>query len=162
MNGRQWALGPKTTVAEPPFRNEFWNHFEEGIYVDVVSGEPLFSSRDKFDSGCSWPSFTRPITENNIEQAVDRSHGMIRTGVRSKKADSHLGHVFPDGPGPDGLQYCINIQPFGELIHPPPPFCALALRYSNWMSNYFHNAIIQYRICSAREKWDHTWSPTSL
>ncbi|QKG83569.1 peptide-methionine (R)-S-oxide reductase MsrB [Kroppenstedtia pulmonis] len=93
---------------EPPFRNEFWNHDEEGIYVDIVSGEPLFSSRDKFDSGCGWPSFTKPLREENIVEKDDRSFNMIRTEVRSKEADSHLGHVFNDGPGPTGLRYCIN------------------------------------------------------
>lgn len=93
---------------EPPFQNEFWAQREEGIYVDVVSGEPLFSSRDKFDSGCGWPSFTKPINEDNVKENEDLSHNMVRTEVRSKKADSHLGHVFNDGPGPNGLRYCIN------------------------------------------------------
>ncbi|TEB07855.1 Peptide methionine sulfoxide reductase MsrA/MsrB [Pelotomaculum schinkii] len=93
---------------EPPFRNEYWNNEREGIYVDVVSGEPLFSSKDKFNSECGWPSFTKPILSAAIEEKVDQSHGMTRTEVRSKKADSHLGHVFPDGPGPNGLRYCIN------------------------------------------------------
>src|SRR5690606_33045851 len=79
-----------------------------GIYVDIVSGKPLFSSRDQYDAGCGWPSFTRPIDPSEIEEREDRSHGMIRTEVRSKKADSHLGHVFNDGPGPEGLRYCIN------------------------------------------------------
>jgi len=93
---------------EPPFRNAYWDNHEPGIYVDVVSGEPLFSSLDKFDSGTGWPSFTKPIEPNLVEN-TDRSHGMIRTEVRSKHADSHLGHVFPDGP-PDsgGMRYCIN------------------------------------------------------
>lgn len=93
---------------EPPFRNEYWNHDEEGIYVDIVSGEPLFSSRDKFDAGCGWPSFTKPLRKENIVEKDDRSFNMIRTEVRSKEADSHLGHVFNDGPGPTGLRYCIN------------------------------------------------------
>ncbi|KKB34212.1 Peptide methionine sulfoxide reductase MsrB [Bacillus thermotolerans] len=93
---------------EPPFRNEYWNTFEDGIYVDVVSGKPLFSSRDKYDAGCGWPSFTKPIEEEEIEEKQDLSHNMVRTEVRSKTADSHLGHVFPDGPGPAGLRYCIN------------------------------------------------------
>ena len=93
---------------EPPFQNEFWNHEEEGLYVDIVSGEPLFSSHDKFDSHCGWPSFTKPI-ENNITEHFDSSHGMRRTEVRSKHADSHLGHVFEDGPKEfTGLRYCIN------------------------------------------------------
>ncbi|MGA9139854.1 MAG: peptide-methionine (R)-S-oxide reductase MsrB [Methanocella sp.] len=93
---------------EPPFRNEFWDDHREGIYVDIVSGEPLFSSRDKFDSGCGWPSFSRPIKKDEVIEHHDRSHGMARTEVRSKEADSHLGHVFNDGPGPEGLRYCIN------------------------------------------------------
>lgn len=93
---------------EPPFQNEFWDKEREGIYVDIVSGEPLFSSKDKFDSGCGWPSFTKPILSANIREKMDLSHGMTRTEVRSKHSDSHLGHVFPDGPGPDGLRYCIN------------------------------------------------------
>lgn len=93
---------------EPPFDNEFWNHKEQGIYVDIVSGEPLFSSLDKFDSGCGWPSFTEPIEKENIYEKTDKSHFMVRTEVRSKSADSHLGHVFTDGPGPTGLRYCIN------------------------------------------------------
>ena len=93
---------------EPPFRNEFWEHKEPGLYVDIVSGEPLFSSLDKFDSGCGWPSFTRPIEKENVQERSDKSHGMVRTEVRSKSADSHIGHVFPDGPKPMGLRYCIN------------------------------------------------------
>lgn len=93
---------------EPPFQNEYWDHKEEGIYVDVVSGEPLFSSLDKYDSGCGWPSFTKPIKKEEIYEKEDLSHGMVRTEVRSTKADSHLGHVFSDGPQPTGLRYCIN------------------------------------------------------
>lgn len=93
---------------EPPFGNAFWNEHREGIYVDVVSGEPLFSSIDKFDSGTGWPSFTRPIEPQNVVEREDRSHGMSRVEVRSEAGDSHLGHVFPDGPGPGGLRYCIN------------------------------------------------------
>ena len=91
---------------EPPFHNEYWNNKEEGIYIDIVSGEPLFSSLDKFDSGCGWPSFTKPINEESIIEKRDMSHFMVRTEVRSK--DSHLGHVFNDGPKPSGLRYCIN------------------------------------------------------
>jgi methionine-R-sulfoxide reductase len=94
------------SATEPPFRNEFWDDHREGLYVDVVSGEPLFSSKDKFDSGCGWPSFSRPV--GKVEEKTDVSHGMFRTEVRSKEADSHLGHVFDDGPGPEGLRYCIN------------------------------------------------------
>ncbi|MFZ9596455.1 MAG: bifunctional methionine sulfoxide reductase B/A protein [Bdellovibrionia bacterium] len=93
---------------EPPFQNLFWNHHEAGIYVDVVSGEPLFSSLDKFDSGCGWPSFSRSLVSENVVSREDRTHGMVRTEVRSKQADSHLGHVFDDGPAPTGLRYCIN------------------------------------------------------
>ena len=93
---------------EPPFRNEYWDNKKEGIYVDIVSGEPLFSSKDKFKSGTGWPSFTRPLTPDNVVEKVDRSFFTVRTEVRSKHADSHLGHVFPDGPAPTGLRYCIN------------------------------------------------------
>lgn len=98
----------RENATEPPFQNEYWNHKQEGIYVDVISGEPLFSSLDKFDSGCGWPSFTKPLTKDNVKEKLDTSHFMVRTEVRSKNADSHLGHVFTDGPGPKGLRYCIN------------------------------------------------------
>ena len=93
---------------EPPFRNEYWNDLREGIYVDIVSGKALFSSRDKYDAGCGWPSFTKPIMEEEVIEKQDHSHFMVRTEVRSKTADSHLGHVFDDGPGENGLRYCIN------------------------------------------------------
>jgi peptide methionine sulfoxide reductase msrA/msrB len=93
---------------ELAFRNELWSHKEPGIYVDVVSGEPLFSSLDKYDSGTGWPSFTRPLEKANVTEHVDASLGMTRTEARSKHADSHLGHVFTDGPRPTGLRYCIN------------------------------------------------------
>lgn len=96
------------SATEPPFRNEFWDHHEPGIYVDVVSGEPLFASTDKFDSGTGWPSFTKPLVQGQVTEVEDRSYGMRRVEVRSAEADSHLGHVFPDGPGPSGLRYCIN------------------------------------------------------
>ncbi|MCM3692712.1 peptide-methionine (R)-S-oxide reductase MsrB [Neobacillus niacini] len=93
---------------EPPFRNEYWNESRDGIYVDLVSGKPLFSSLDKYDAGCGWPSFTKPIVEEEVIEKEDYSHFMVRTEVRSKTADSHLGHVFNDGPDPNGLRYCIN------------------------------------------------------
>ena len=93
---------------EAPFQNEYWDNKAEGIYVDVVSGEPLFSSTDKFVSGTGWPSFTRPLVATNVEEKQDRSLFMVRTEVRSKDADSHLGHLFEDGPEPTGLRYCIN------------------------------------------------------
>lgn len=93
---------------EPPFRNAYWNNKEPGIYVCVISGKPLFTSLDKFDSGTGWPSFTKPVDKSIIEEVEDRSHGMNRVEVRSAPGDSHLGHVFPDGPGPEGLRYCIN------------------------------------------------------
>lgn len=98
----------QNSATEPPFRNEYWDHKQEGIYVDVVSGEPLFSSLDKFDSGSGWPSFTKPLNPDSITNHDDRSRNMLRTEVKSKKAGSHLGHVFDDGPAPTGLRYCIN------------------------------------------------------
>lgn len=93
---------------EPPFKNDFWETKEAGLYVDIVSGEPLFSSLDKFDSGCGWPSFTKPLERGSLSEKLDLSHSMVRTEVRSRFADSHLGHVFTDGPTPAGLRYCIN------------------------------------------------------
>ena len=93
---------------EPAFQNEYWDNKKEGIYVDVVSGEPLFSSRTKFESGTGWPSFTRPLEPELVVEKKDRSLGMVRTEVRSKHGDSHLGHVFNDGPEPTGLRYCLN------------------------------------------------------
>jgi peptide-methionine (R)-S-oxide reductase len=106
---------------EPAFRNEFWNNHEPGLYVDVVSGEPLFASVNKFDSGTGWPSFTVPVEPGNVVEHQDRSYGMVRTEVRSAHGDSHLGHVFPDGPAAaGGLRYCINsaslrFVPVGDL-----------------------------------------------
>lgn len=94
---------------EPPYRNEYDQHFNAGIYVDIVSGEPLFSSLDKFDAGCGWPSFAKPLEAEEVTEHFDTSHGMRRVEVRSKTADSHLGHVFPDGPKDlGGMRYCIN------------------------------------------------------
>lgn len=96
-------------ATEKPFTSPYDNFYEDGIYVDIVSGEVLFSSNDKYDAGCGWPSFTKTLDDNNITEKTDLSHGMIRTEVRSKTADSHLGHVFPDGPkDKGGLRYCIN------------------------------------------------------
>lgn len=106
LNRMQYEV-TQNNGTEPPFQNEYWDHKEEGLYVDIVSGKPLFTSKDKFDSQCGWPSFTKPI-EEEVEEKLDTSHGMIRTEVRSRTADSHLGHVFNDGPGPNGLRYCIN------------------------------------------------------
>ena len=93
---------------EPPFQNEYWDNKEPGIYVDLISGEVLFSSHDKYDSGTGWPSFTKPLEESSIVTRSDRSLLMPRTEVRSKEGDSHLGHVFEDGPAPTGLRYCMN------------------------------------------------------
>ncbi len=93
---------------EPPFRNEYWDNKKPGIYVDVISGKTLFSSTDKFDSGTGWPSFTKPIDDQEVIEKKDTSHGMVRTEVRSSTGDAHLGHVFDDGPKPTGLRYCIN------------------------------------------------------
>jgi peptide methionine sulfoxide reductase msrA/msrB len=95
-------------ATEPPFQNQFWNNHEQGLYVDIVTGEPLFSSRDKFDSGTGWPSFTQPVEATRVVSHTDSTLGMSRTEVRSKGGDSHLGHVFDDGPAPTGLRYCIN------------------------------------------------------
>jgi peptide-methionine (R)-S-oxide reductase len=93
---------------EPAFRNEYWDNHEAGIYVDVVSGEPLFSSLDKFDSGTGWPSFTKPLDPAHVVTRTDRKLWMVRTEARSKVGDSHLGHVFDDGPAPTGQRYCMN------------------------------------------------------
>jgi peptide-methionine (R)-S-oxide reductase len=108
LNARQYAV-TQESATEPAFDNEFWDHKEAGIYVDIVSGEPLFASTKKFDSGCGWPSFTVPLEPGNVKENQDFAHGMIRTEVRSSHGDSHLGHVFPDGPKSEGgLRYCIN------------------------------------------------------
>ena len=107
LTEEQYAVTQKDAT-EAPFRNEYWDNHREGIYVDVASGEPLFSSTDKFESGTGWPSFTKPLEPANIRNKVDRTHGMTRTEARSAAGDSHLGHVFDDGPRPTGLRYCIN------------------------------------------------------
>lgn len=107
LNEIQFNVTQKNAT-ERPFTGEYDDHFEDGLYVDIVSGEPLFTSLDKFDSGCGWPAFSRPV-DNNVRHLSDRTHGMIRTEVRSQHGDSHLGHVFPDGPQEKGgLRYCIN------------------------------------------------------
>jgi len=99
----------QNSATEPPFKNEYYNQFEEGIYVDITTGEPLFVSSDKFESGCGWPSFSKPINKDLVTNVEDRSHGRLRTEVRSRNGDAHLGHVFEDGPEDrGGLRYCIN------------------------------------------------------
>jgi len=98
----------KQNGTEVPFNNKYWNNKHPGVYVDVISGEALFSSKEKFDSGSGWPSFTKPLMDERVIEKKDGTHGLERTEVRSKKADSHLGHVFNDGPKPTGLRYCIN------------------------------------------------------
>ena len=108
LTPRQFEV-TQNAATEPPFRNEFWNSHEDGIYVDIVSGEPLFSSTDKFDSGSGWPSFTRPIEPAHVVEKDDKTLWMKRTEVRSANGDSHLGHLFDDGPVADGgMRYCIN------------------------------------------------------
>ncbi len=120
LSARQFEV-TQESATEPPFDNEFWDHKEAGIYVDVVSGEPLFASTKKFDSGCGWPSFTAPLEPANVIEKQDMAHGMIRTEIRSSHGDSHLGHVFTDGPWAEGgLRYCINsaalrFVPYAEL-----------------------------------------------
>ncbi len=107
LNPLQYEV-TQNSATERPFNNEYWNNHEPGIYVDVVSGEPLFSSNDKFDSKSGWPSFTRPLDPSTVVEVQDDSHDMDRVEVRSKTGESHLGHLFPDGPGPTGMRYCIN------------------------------------------------------
>lgn len=107
LTGIQYRV-TQENATEPPFANEYWNEKRKGIYVDVTTGQPLFSSRDKFDAGCGWPSFTKPLDSSLFEEKRDGSHGMRRTEVRSKAGDAHLGHVFEDGPAPAGTRYCIN------------------------------------------------------
>lgn len=104
----QYAV-TQENATERPFQNEYWDNHKEGLYVEITTGEPLFTSLDKFDSGCGWPSFTKPVEGDNIKEKFDKTYGMIRTEVRSKHGDSHLGHVFEDGPrDKGGLRYCIN------------------------------------------------------
>ncbi|MBM4252642.1 MAG: peptide-methionine (R)-S-oxide reductase MsrB [Deltaproteobacteria bacterium] len=129
LTPQQYAV-TQEAATEPPFRNLYWNHEGEGIYVDIVSGEPLFSSFDKFDSGCGWPSFSRPLEHKAVTEHDDRSHGMQRIEVRSRLAESHLGHVFSDGPLPTGLRYCIN----SAAIRFIPKDQLEAEGYGEWLS----------------------------
>ena len=107
LTGVQFQV-TQNAATEPPFDNAYWENHQAGLYVDVVTGEPLFSSTDKFDSGTGWPSFTRPVETGRVVEEDDRTHGMVRTEVRSEGGSSHLGHVFDDGPAPTHLRYCIN------------------------------------------------------
>ncbi|MEO0421880.1 MAG: peptide-methionine (R)-S-oxide reductase MsrB [Pseudomonadota bacterium] len=107
LNSQQFQV-TQQDATERAFHNQYWDHKAAGIYVDVVSGEPLFASVHKYDSGSGWPSFWQPLVGDHVLELQDRSHGMVRTEVRSKHGDSHLGHLFPDGPKPSGMRYCIN------------------------------------------------------
>lgn len=121
-------------ATEPPFANPWWNNRRPGLYVDLYTGDPLFSSLDKFDSSCGWPSFSRPVDAKKLGEVKDTSHGMIRTEVRSSVSDSHLGHVFDDGPGPEGLRYCIN----SAAVHFIPLEELERAGYSDYASLFAH------------------------
>ena len=107
LTGQQYNV-TREGGTEPPFLNAYWRNHKPGLYVDIVTGDPLFASIDKFDSGTGWPSFTKPVKPEALKDRADTSHGMVRTEVRAARSDSHLGHVFDDGPAPTGLRYCIN------------------------------------------------------